>query len=325
MMYMKRYYLIFAGFIMISGCAAANLKPELDSEYPAARYLKAAGTGQSEGEARSRALAEMSRIFESNIYSDTYDRVKSVIDTSGKDTYTQSIESNIRVISGVKLKGVQIAKSWFDNGINQHIALAVLDRNQARSNWLAEIRDLDNTIEGKFRVLDSMKSKFLRLQSLKKILDIWIEREVIISRLRVLGFDEGGSVNYNIKSVFHKIPEIKANMLIFIDIDGEYAKKIKDSIAELLNRAGFILSDTKDGTDVLISGTAAAEPVKLDNPGWKFARASVILTIIDSDTGSTMGEVSENRRAGHLSYDEAVHKALEKIAPDISDKMMKFF
>jgi hypothetical protein len=322
----KAYYLFLITLITISGCTAgANLKPETDSEYPPARYLTAKGIGQSEGEARNQAVAEISRIFESRVFSDTYDRVKSVIDTSGDETYSQNIESNIRVISMVNLKGVQIAKTWFDDDKKLYYALAVLGKNQARDNWMREMQDLDNMIEGEAGTLNSMGSKFLRLKSMRKILKLWIEREVIVSRLRVLGFDEGRRINYDINSVFRNIPAVKSDMLIFVGINGEYAEAIKKKVSELLSSSGFMLSDTRDKADVLISGTVKIEPVELNNPNWEFARATVSLAIVDADTGSTVGEISENARAGHLSFREAVHKALKKISPSISGKLVKYF
>lgn len=323
----KIFYACLAVMITISGagCIKDKSKPLSVTDYSDSVYFKAEGIGQSETEARNQALAEMSRIFEAEVSSDTFDRASEIIDTAGNEVFRGNIESNIRVISAVKLEGVRIARTWFDKEKGNYRALAVLDRHQAAENWRSEIKDIDNKIEGEFRLLDTINSKFLKLGSLMKILDHWVEREVLVSRLRVLGFNDAGIRSYDIKRAFYMIPQTKAEMLVFLMITGEYASEIENKLTESLNGAGFVLSNRRDKADVLITGAVAAEPVELKNPGWKFARARISLSIVDALTGSIIGEVSDNARAGHLTYKESVHKAIKKISTTASEKLIEFF
>lgn len=322
----KIYYLCLVVLIIFPGCGGKDLKPDIGKEYPASRYMTAQGLGQTESEARNRAVAEMSRIFESRVRSDTYDRVKAVVDASGTETARQDIESTIRVVSEVELTGVELGRTWFDKDKNTYYALSVLDRYKARDKWANEIRDMDGMIEGEFKVLNSVKSKFLKLTSLKRILGLWIEREVIVSRLRVLGFQEKAPAAYDMKSVFHMIPRIKSDMLIFVDITGARAREVRDEISELLNGAGYMMSDTRNRADVIVTGKVNVEPVELKNPEWKFARAAVSITVTDTDTGLIVGEITGNKRGpGRLSYPEAVRAAIKKISGPVSEKLIDYF
>jgi hypothetical protein len=286
--------------------------------------LTATGIGQTENEARNQAVAEMSRIFESKVYSETNDRVRAVIHSSGEESSQQHIESNIRVMSEIKLKGVEVPEVWFDKEKRLYYARAVLDRFQARDSWLREIDDIDARIEGEFKALGPAESKFLKLKALKKILGLWIEREVIVSRLRVLGFQEGGSAAYDMKSVFQMMPELKKEMLIFVSVHGDHAGTVENEVTEYLGRAGYLMTDTRSRADVLITGEVRSEPVSLNNPGWKFSRAIVSLSIFDSATGSVVGEISENARAAQVTYEEAVTKAVKKVSEAAAEKLSAF-
>jgi hypothetical protein len=130
-----------AVMIMLIGCAEKNLKAPSPADYPESSFFQAEGIGQSEREAGNEALAEMARIFESEVFSDTYDRASSYIDAAGDETYRARIESNIRVVSAVKLEGVRIIRTWFDNEKGNYHALAVLDRYKAKEDWQNGIED----------------------------------------------------------------------------------------------------------------------------------------------------------------------------------------
>ncbi len=308
--------------IFISGCMKDASRTPPAGDYTDSAYFRAEGTGQSESEARNQAVAEMSRIFESSVFSDTYDRASEIIDSSGSGTYRGRVESNIRVISAVKLKGVRIDRTWFDREKSNYHAVAVLDRNQAADEWQDGIEAIDHRIAAEMRTADTMKSKFMKLLAYMKTVDLWVEREVLVSRLRVIGFPDPVAGTYDIKEAFYMIPRLKAGIRIYLDISGEYAGRIESKLAESLNTSGFILNENRDNADVLITGDLEVLPVELNNPGWAFARASVALTLNDTATNATLGEVSESARAGHLNYEEAVHKAVNKVAAEVIESIV---
>jgi hypothetical protein len=323
---MKRiFYISLAVLLITVGCSEKKFKDHLQPEYPDDRYFTAKGIGQSEKEARNEAIAEMSRIFESKVFSETYDRAISVIDETGSEISRSSIESNLRVVSAVELKGVHIAKTWFDDEEGIYYALAILDRYQAKENWESEIKDIDNRIEGEFKFINSTTSKYLKLTALRKIINYWMKREVLVSRLRVLGFRGKSSLSYDIKTVFSEMPRLRADTLIYIKIDGKYGREIESRLTEVLSEAGFMLGNNRQNADILITGSVKVEPVELTNPDWKFARAKISLKIIDTSTRSTVGEISVSTRAGHLSYKEAVYRAVKKARASVSERFIEYF
>jgi hypothetical protein len=307
--------------LLLIVCTANDARPEAGPDRASSRYMSAEGIGQSEGEARNQARAELSRIFESQVLSDTFDRVTSVIDTSGEETSTQSLESRIRVVSEVELKGVEISKTWRENGY--YHAIAVLDRYKARDNWLSELKDIDNAVEGKLKAIESTDGRLIRYRSLLAVSEIWINREVIASRLRVLGFGKAALPGYDMKSVFRRLAGIKADMPVYVDIKGSHGALAREIVSGALGRSGFVVTEDRSEGAVLITGNVKVSPVELDGSDLKYARAVVSLAIVDTDAGLSVGEVSENKRAAYISYAEAVEKALKKVLPSVSRKIIE--
>jgi hypothetical protein len=308
--------------LLLAGCMAGKAGTGIGKAAPGAEYLTAEGIGRSESEARNQARAELSRIFESRVYSDTFDRVTAVIDSPGVETSRQQIESKVRVVSRVELKGVEIDRAWKEDG--EYHALAKLDRYKARDNWLREMKDIDGRIEGRLDALDSLESRLLRFRSLNAVSDLWIGREVLVSRLRVLGFDYSGFPGYDMKSVFQRTVSIKSGMPVYLDIKGEHGARVREEVSEALGRAGYIMTERRDGASVTVTGRVEIWPVDVENPELEYARAIVALEIADAEAGLLVGEVSENRRAAHLSRPEAVERALKKVMSAVSGKLVRY-
>lgn len=311
-------YLLFAA-IIFSGCAGDTVKPGW--KYRDSRYITATGSGQSDIEAANQAAGGVSRIFEPQVTRSTYDRVKSVVDTSGVEV--PGIEPLVREKSRTPIRGIAIVKMRFnkDNGV--YYALAVLNKKRARNDWIGELKDLDGFIKTRLNALNSVQSRFIKLTSLHKIFDLWIQREVIVSRLNVIGHDGEAPADYDIKPVLQKTQEIKAVMPVFVDISGvEHTGTVNDKVSEALLQAGFTLTDTRTEADVLITGTVNVKSLELVEAGQVFIRATVSLTVKDLQTGRIVGKISEGERTGHVSYDEAVYKALIEISPVVADNLI---
>ena len=320
----RRYIFIFgylAVFTFLVGCVGVeegvrgSVEPGRD--YSKELYLTATGTGASEPEARDRAVAELSRIFESTVESDTFDSVRSVI-SGGEEKLDSTIESMVRVTSMVELRGVEIGTGGRDENTGIYRATAFLERRKARRLWEADMGELDGRIAAEVELARaSAGSGVERYRGLRRAMSIWIEREVVASRLRVLGYGAGASP-YDMAETYKELAQTKAALAFYFDTKGEGRAVVAEIIADELGRRGFAVAPTITGASAVVRVTVRVEPVRLDNPGWEFARAFVTLSVEDSSTGLIVIEVSEKKRAGHVNYDEAVDKALTKAAKAVA-------
>lgn len=314
-------YLPVLFLFMLVSCAASKSTPLIEKKHSSdTAYLTAKGVGSMEKEARDHALAELSRIFESRVYSNTYDRMTSEIGQSGVETSDDYIESRIKIVSEVKLKGVEIEKTWKED--NLYYALASLDKAQARSNWKREIKNLNDEIEGKLAALQSVNSKLARFQALKKTTDLWIQSEVLLSRLNVLGSDSKIPSRHDMKSIFQEISSLKSKMLMYVNISGTHKNELKEKIYETLGESGFLLTKEPSKGIIVITGEMEVRPVNIENPELKYARAVVSVEIQDREAGVSVGEITENRRAAHLTYNEAANSAINKVLSSVSEKLL---
>ncbi|MDT8318005.1 MAG: LPP20 family lipoprotein [bacterium] len=329
-----KFSLLFLLTILIFSCAgtaAVSKKPVSEplvevKEYPSSKFLTAEGAGQSESEARERAKAELSNIFEAKVSSEVINRVRSSVNSKDEETVTRDDEQNIRVLSSVDFKGLEIGKVWHDSKEGNYHALAVLNRHRAREEWQAKIDDIDGRIEAILESIDLVKSKFSRLQLLKKSRRLWLEKEIVVSRLRVLGFSNASITDYDIKYIVSMTNRITSSLIVSINItDGIYGKTISDEITEALSREGYAVAADGGEANVQISGLLKVSPVDLKNPGWEFARASASVVMTDTESGLTVGEITEKKRASHLTYDEAAHKAVKGVSALVAQKVVKYF
>lgn len=330
----KKFRFLLILTIFFSSCvgtAAVSNKTVTDPPvgmkgYPSSKYLTAEGLGQSESEARERAKAELSNIFEAKVSSEVINRVRSVVNSKDEETVTRDDEQNIRILSSVDFKGLEIGKVWHDKKQGNYHALAVLNRQKAREEWQGKVDDIDSRIEAILESIEALKSKFSRLQSLKKARRLWLEKEIVVSRLRVLGFSNTSMADYDVKSIVTMTSQITSSLIVSINIsDGIYGKTIGDEITEALSREGYAVAGDGGDANIQISGLVNVSPVDLKNPGWEFARASVSLVMTDTESGMTVGEITEKKRASHLTYDEAAHKAVIGVSALVADKVVEYF
>lgn len=298
--------------------------PVMDSpaDFSSSRYLTAKGYGQSKPESIRNAKAELSNIFEARISSDVTSRVQQVTDSVRGSSFNKSIQSKIRVQSDIQLEGVQVGEPEREQG--EFVTIAALDKYKARDKWLDDMGKVDTKIDVLLNKSNSAKSKILKLLPLKNVLELWVEREVCLSRLRVIGF--ASEVEHrDLKSILLAISDIKSSMLVDIDVSGSKGSSVRDTIAEILTDNGFKIGDFESNADVLISGSVKIDEVHNNNPRFKFSRATVSLNIIDTRTNNQVGQVTENSRGAGLNYDEAGHNAVKKVSELVSDKLIEYF
>ena len=283
------------------------------------------GIGKTEIEARRQAKVEMSNIFESKVFSSTINRVMSVADGSGNELISHDAEQKIRVISAVDLKGLEIAKTWKDEEEGLYFALVVLEREKARKQWQHEVDAIDSELEAKLKSLDSTQSDFTKFQHLKKIRNLWLKREVFVSRIQVLGFKVLESKSYDADIIFDKINQIKSGLTVFISRSEETSRESIGVISDKLTADGYIIEKTPAAADIIIRISIKTKALDIDNPNWKFARATALVVITDNETGKILGEFTESKRSSHLTFSEAERRAIAKVASAAAGRLAVYF
>jgi len=326
-----RLFLIIAA-VMAAACASTggpggskgNISggyEERAAGYPEVQYLRAVGSGQSEPEARNRAVSELSRIFVSKVKSEAIDTARSVMVDRRDESLEETLYSRISVLSELELEGVEIPEIWKEGG--DYYALAVLERQKAARGWKLKIEDIDSRMEGELIAAGGSGSKLLRYRSLRNVTSLWAERTVHMSRLNVLGFSAPSMQEDQVRGAIRDLAALRGNMRLFLEISG--SSILASSVAESLGKAGFIIAPSREGSDVAIIGRVDVKKLDVKAKDWKYARATASLSVMDAVSGESIGEVSENIRSAHLTYSEASQKAQRSLAPKVSDAVIAVF
>ncbi|GAB6094436.1 hypothetical protein JCM14469_06880 [Desulfatiferula olefinivorans] len=295
---------------------------EAAPDFSSSRYLTAQGYGQSKPESIRHAKAELSNIFEARISSDVSSRVQQVTDSVRGSSFNKSIQSHIRVVSDIQLEGVLVGESKRESG--EYVTVAALDKYNARDKWTRDIEKVDTEIDVQLAKSRKASSQILKLLPLKKVLELWVKREVTLSRLRVIGF--ASDVQHrDLKDILMKISDIKSAMIIDIDVSGSHGRAVRDTVAEILTDNGFKVGDFESRADVLVTGSVKIDPVRNNNPRFKFSRATVSLNIIETGANSQVGQVAEDQRGAGLNDTEAAHQAVKKVSEKVSEKLVQYF
>jgi len=156
-------------FVFASSCVNARVKPEwTESEpvrYPDNLYISASGTASEIELAKDRALANLSKIFETHINeisttkSDTYVTLNNMQEMVARHNHLSQL---VRVTTDKIIHGAQIVESWRDDELAIFHALAVLDRKQARNNIMDEINRLDEETIDELENVKSSKDTLIK-------------------------------------------------------------------------------------------------------------------------------------------------------------------
>lgn len=303
-----------------------ELRPTPDKAQPVlafsdSTHLIARGYGQSRPEAIRRAKAELSNIFESRIESDVSSITRATTDSMKGDALYKNVQSKIRVASSVELEGVEVGPVTKDG--REYVAEVALDRERAAQKWQNDLARISARIRVEEKAARTSPGKLMKLKHLNSAMGLFLEREALVSRLRVIDRPAEGANPKAFETLVANLQEIKTNFRFSLNGDSHNARNLTHKLAKKLTEAGFLVGE--HDSDVTLNVTVALSRVKTNDPNFKFMRATADVVIIDPTTGKMVGSLNENRREGHLSYDEAGVKAISKLSDKLSRKIIAYF
>ncbi|MBU1344536.1 MAG: LPP20 family lipoprotein [Proteobacteria bacterium] len=315
---------LLSGLLPAPGCSKRpGITPVADThpEFPAARFLRAEGSGSTTIDARRQALAELSSVFESRVVSQTTSLAKSSLGPDNAELFEKKIESRINIISSVRLEGARIGKTWLDEATGDFHALAVLDRVDAGKTWNNDLESLDNRLRAEVTALETAEGRLPRMASLNRIMSLCLDRNIIESRLMVVDYPALSEQDLDLAKLTSELAVIQSKFRFYVDVKGEYGQTAGKILSQTLTRNGIFITPIKDKADAWITGQVEITPLNLDNTKISFVRATGDVQVIETGTHALFAEINETIRKGHLDRDEAIHKAVTAVSRQMSDRL----
>ena len=275
---------LFITLLLAIGCGGTERKSPAGPEvtFPESRYLTAEGSGQTEIEARQRALAELSAVFESRVHAETTAYARSAVGPDNDELFEKDVESKIAIVSSVRLTGAKIGRVWREGtSMGAYHALAVIDRSRTGRNWAAELEMVTAKTEAEVNNLAYTTGRFQRMLALNRIVVGLLQKQALESRLRVLNYPARSTLDVEIGAITAELARLRSQLRFFVSIAGDNGRTVADALCAAFNASGLLISTDRDQADVLINGRVETQLLSLNNPRAQFVRAAAtILSLI---------------------------------------------
>ena len=291
--------------------------------YPATRYLTGIGVGPDRGQAEDNARAEIAKVFESHINTNTkvqQEYLKVISQGRNREVSQVNVQDMVQVSSQKVLSGIQIAEVYRQTRPKElFYALAVLDRQQAMPMLTDKIETLDHEIKA---LMDQSSKETKNLQKLKILtsaLQKQLLRQTHEAELAVvdpsgkglpapIGFEE---INRSLTDILTK------KFRIYVTVSGDRAGEIKKNLSEGLTREGFVLTNDGKHASVAVKGQVTIKPLDHGDKRWKYVRWQTAFDLVNQSDQTVFGTLNNSGREGHLSMEQAILRSVMKIKKEL--------
>lgn len=323
---MKLFYwnAVAVVILLTAGCAGS---PPAEHEaavdlFPDHRFMTAEAVGDTEGEAKRAAMADLAAIFESRVYARTIQQATSWMEEGLPEQFDRQVEQTVHIHTDVQLQGARIGRVWSNEPAGGFRAIAVLDRRQSASRWQRELAKIHLTIEGQKAALDAVNGRLSRLAALNHITALMLRQAAIESRLNVLGQPVSSGADDR-ADIIVEHQRLVHDVALFIQLQGDPALPFTQRLGAQLSGDGYTLTPYRDDAAGLITGTIDLQPLNLGNPKVHFIRAVADVQLVDMDTGTQMAAFNENLRKGHVDEAEAARRSVDGLAVQVAVKLAR--
>lgn len=335
----KAPILIISLAVLFSGCAHSSParssnkgKPDWiggeASAYPKSMYIIGVGMADVLSSAQDKARAEVAKVIRAEISQKTQTWERYIETRKGKSFTvedTLKLDQLTRITTEKTLEGVEVVQNWQDStGI--HYALAVLKRDHAMAMLREKIEKLDEETRQLMESSKGSQTPLGKVRLYKQAIEKILLRDTFNQEFRVInprGQGIPGAVDIlEAKTALDKA--LTHEFSIGVEVDGEFASKLKAEIVEGLNRDGFVTakSGSEDTAQILVRGKTGLAELDRGDPQWKYLTWNAEFQLIDRSIGNKVfGSVTKEGQEGHLTISGARQRVLLKLKKLIADEV----
>jgi len=305
-------------FVLSSSFVAAELKPGWVNgdvrTYPNNQYMSATGSASNEELAKNRALANLSKIFETHI---------KVLSVSQSDTQVvkkdseENISKNIFLSQKIELRtdkiisGAQIVELWKDEALFTYHALAVLDRAQAGSNIKDEMRRIDRDTKIQMKRSEKEKDALLSLSALNKAVVLQFERQALHKTLKVIDVrGKGDPSKWSLAELQGRLEKQYSTLSIGAAVDSDPIGELNQLLKSAMGNAGFSAGDESSQFTLVVNLDVQDLGFR---QGWYWLRGKLSVKMIESN-GKVRGRVQWPLKVSALKHDDAESRLMTQVS-----------
>ncbi len=301
---------------LISGCASKPAVPDWvvgdSASYKSNQYLIGRGHASTQEEAKDRARADLSKIFQVAVTVDSEDIQKFRTDTAAEGGQYESQSSrHITTHTEQIIRGIQIAELWQDPNTQSHHALAILPRLQTAASLRQQISQLDS--ETSNHVEQSRKSTdlFLKIAAANQAVESQLEREALQKSLQVVDITGRATESPTSSAkLYSDMSELLKRVKIAPQTLENEPTGFSEIVSGALAQAGFMI-DTGQNPEFLLQSKLDLTDLGFRD-GWYWQRGTMEVTLIENANKRIRGTKRWNIKGNAPDKESAAKRTLNQ-------------
>lgn len=314
-------------FLLLPACAASPpAGPDWitgdSAQYKRAQYLIGRGQAATQEEAKDRARADLAKIFQVAVVSESEDvqKFKSVSAEPGQ--YENNVSRRITTRTEQIINGVQIAELWQDPATKNFHVLAVLPRLQTASSLRQQIGQLDEATGNHIEQSRKNTDLFLKIAAANSALESQQERELLQKTLQIVdATGRGTEMKWNSAKLKSDLDELLKRVRIAAQVAAGSTSGLAEVLAGALAKAGFLI-ETGQNPDFVLQ--AKMELVDLGvQDGWYWQRGVLEIALSEKATDRVRGTRRWNIKSNAPDKESTAKRALSQADTLLKQELQK--
>ncbi len=323
---------LLTGLFLVSACVSAGPKPDwVEGDagfYPNSEYMTATGSASNAELAKNRALANLSKIFETHVKEisttkiDTQVSLRNGSESVSKNTH---LAQQIQVRTDKIIKGARIAETWKDKTVFTYHSLAVLDRAQAGNNIKTEMSRLDSETKVMLDRSQSQKDILLSLSALDKAVNLQNQRLTLQKMLKVIDTrGKGKPSNWNLAELSNRLESKLQTLRMGAKVENDPIGKLDQALKSAMGNAGFPARN--NSTQFSLVASLDVQDLGF-RQGWYWLRGKLTMKLVEAN-GKVRGRKQWLLKVSALQQNDAqsrlMTQASKKLNADLKNAILEF-
>lgn len=310
-------FAIFAFMILLlNGCASRS--PDVpdwvagnSAKYNSTQYLIGRGQADTQEEAKDRARADLSKIFQVAVEAESEDVQKFKTSTAAQGQYESRASRRITTHTSQIIRGIQIAELWQDQATKNYHALAVLPRLQTAASLRQQINQLDETTGNHIEQSRKNSDLFLKIAAASQAVESQQDRDSLQKSLQVVDtVGRGIESQRNIAKLKGDLDELLKRVRIASQVAPGATPGLAEVVAGALAKAGFMI-ETGQNPDFVLQARMELADLGFQE-GWYWQRGVLEISLSEAGTGRVRGTRRWNIKSNAPDKESAAKRALSQ-------------
>lgn len=324
--------IIYGGLLalILSACASQETKPSgppswvmsESQEYPRSRFITGVGEADTMTDAKSRARAEIAKVFNVSIQSTSSD--ESYFEQStGMETYNATaISREIQSSTQQRLEGVKVPEVWQDANNQRYYALAVLPRQITAANLRNDVNQLDDATQSLITNIQNSPSLVQKIRLSGKTIALQQKRALLNRQLQVVSIaGDGVPAKWSADKLMLDRSELISRITVTAMATGKNEQQLQTSLEDALANQGFTVLSS--GNYVL---KAELDSTALPPQGsWYYEKGSLNISLMGENKQSLGGHVWNFKISSSdpsLTQLRVLEQAKKYLNTELSEKLL---